>query len=162
MSFPTLYSVIFNYGNLDNVRTGETSYAIGHPNELLWSFTSGMVSSVRPDYNWQYKGSKHRANVIQTEASINPGNSGGPLFNKRKELIGVNTFTTDGENLNFAIAVNDVVDFISEKPKPIKKKKSKYIQKKDKGNTWITKKKKKSSSNETIDLLMARAVNRQP
>ena len=39
-----------------------------------------------------------------------------------KELIGVNTFTSEGENLNFAIAINDVVDFINEKPKPIKEK----------------------------------------
>ena len=72
------------------------------------------------------------ANVIQTQASINPGNSGGPLFNKDKELIGVNTFTSEGENLNFAIAVDDVISFINEKPKPIEKKKSKYIKKKEK------------------------------
>ena len=140
------------FGNFSKIRPGQNSFAIGHPNELLWTFTSGMVSQVRPNYNWKYKGSKHKANVIQTQASINPGNSGGPLFNKNKELIGVNTFTSEGENLNFAIAVDDVVKFLNEKPKPIKKKKSKYIQKKDKGNTWITKKKKKSSSNETIDL----------
>ena len=140
------------FGNFSKIRPGQNSFAIGHPNELLWTFTSGMVSQVRPNYNWKYKGSKHQANVIQTQASINPGNSGGPLFNKNKELIGVNTFTSEGENLNFAIAVDDVVKFLNEKPKPIKKKKSKYIQKKDKGNTWITKKKKKSSSNETIDL----------
>ena len=57
-------------------------------------------------------------------------NSGGPLFNKDKELIGVNTFTAEGEGLNFAIAVNDVIDFINEKQKPIKKKKSNYIKKK--------------------------------
>ena len=140
------------FGNFSKIKPGQNSFAIGHPNELLWTFTSGMVSQVRPNYNWKYKGSIHKANVIQTQASINPGNSGGPLFNKNKELIGVNTFTSEGENLNFAIAVDDVVKFLNEKPKSIKKKKSKYIQKKDKGNTWITKKKKKSSSNETIDL----------
>ena len=40
--------------------------------------------------------------VIQTDAAINSGNSGGPLFNKNKRLVGVNTFTKEGENLNFA------------------------------------------------------------
>ena len=133
------------YGKFDEIKVGQTSFAIGHPKGLLWSFTDGMISQVRPNYKWYYKGSNHRANVIQTQASINPGNSGGPLFNKDKELIGVNTFTTEGENLNFAIAINDVVEFINEKPKPIIKKKNKYIQKKKKGNTWIQKKKKKSS-----------------
>ena len=144
------------YGKFSKVRPGQTSFAIGHPEGLLWSFTSGMIGQVRPDYDWRYKGSSHKANVIQTGAAINPGNSGGPLFNKERELIGINTFTSEGENLNFAIAVDDVIDFINEKPKLIKKKKSKYIQKKDKGNTWIKKKKKKSSEKGTIDLSDAR------
>ena len=148
-----------SYGKFNKIRPGQNSFAIGHPEGLLWTFTSGMISQVRPDYVWRYKGSRHKANVIQTQAAINPGNSGGPLFNKNKELIGVNTFTSEGENLNFAIAVDDVIDFINEKPKLIKKKKSKYIQKKDKGNTWIKKKEKKSSDKGSIDLSDAREVD---
>ena len=148
-----------SYGKFNKVRPGQTSFAIGHPEGLLWSFTSGMIGQVRPDYVWRYKGSRHKANVIQTGAAINPGNSGGPLFNKNKELIGINTFTSEGENLNFAIAVDDVIDFINEKPKPQKKKKSKYIQKKDKGNTWIKKKKKKTSEKGTIDLSNAKEAD---
>ena len=70
------------YGKFNKVRPGQTSFAIGHPEGLLWSFTSGMIGQVRPDYSWRYKGSRHKANVIQTGAAINPGNSGGPLFNK--------------------------------------------------------------------------------
>ena len=132
-----------NYGKFSKELIGKSSFAIGHPKGLLWSFTSGMIGQVRPDYIWKYKGSRHKANVIQTGAPINPGNSGGPLFNKKGELIGINTFTSEGENLNFAIAINDVINFINEKPKPIKKKKNKYIQKKDKGNTWIKKRKRK-------------------
>ena len=110
------------YGKFNKIRPGQTSFAIGHPGGLLWTFTSGMISQVRPNYAWKYKGSRHKANVIQTQAAINPGNSGGPLFNKDKELIGINTFTTEGENLNFAIAIDDVIEFINEKPKLIKKK----------------------------------------
>ena len=130
------------FGKFNRVRPGQTVFAMGHPRGHLWTFSPGFVSQVRPNYDWRYKGSRHKANVIQTDANINPGNSGGPLFNKHKELIGVNTFTDKGEGLNFAIAVDDVVDFINEIPKPIKKTKSKYIQKKEKGNTWIKKKKK--------------------
>ena len=148
-----------SFGKFSKIRPGQTSFAIGHPEGLLWTFTSGMISQVRPNYVWRYKGSRHKANVIQTQAAINPGNSGGPLFNKDKELIGVNTFTSEGENLNFAIAVDDVLNFLNEKPKPIKKKKSKYIQKKDKGNTWIKKKKKKTSEKGTIDLSDAKEAD---
>ena len=143
-----------SYGKFTKIKIGQNTFVIGHPKGLLWSFTSGMVSQIRPNYNWRYRGSNHTANVIQTDASINPGNSGGPLFNKNKRLIGVNTFTSEGENLNFAIAVDDVIEFLNEKPKPINKKKSKskYIQKKEKGNTWIKKKEKKSPSSGSIDL----------
>ena len=148
-----------SYGKFSKIRPGQTSFAIGHPDGLLWTFTSGMISQVRPNYVWRYKGSRHKANVIQTQAAINPGNSGGPLFNKNRELIGINTFTSEGENLNFAIAVDDVIEFINEKPKPIKKKKNKYIQKKDKGNTWIKKKKKKTSEKGAIDLSDAKEAD---
>ena len=147
------------YGKFNKIRPGQNSFAIGHPEGLLWTFTSGMISQVRPNYVWRYKGSRHKANVIQTQAAINPGNSGGPLFNKNKELIGINTFTSEGENLNFAIAVDDVIDFLNEKPKLIKKKKSKYIQKKDKGNTWIKKKKKKTKEKGSIDLTDAKEAD---
>tara|TARA_B100000965_G_scaffold388897_1_gene393950 strand:+ start:461 stop:1747 length:1287 start_codon:yes stop_codon:yes gene_type:complete len=141
------------YGSFKNIKIGETLFAIGHPEGLLWSLTSGMVSQKRPKYKWRYKSSSHLANVIQTQAPINPGNSGGPLFDKNNRLVGVNTFTAEGENLNFAVAVDDLIDFIQEKAKPIKKK-NKYIKKKDKGNTWIKKKKKKSSEG-SIDLSKA-------
>tara|TARA_B100001540_G_scaffold142060_1_gene126160 strand:+ start:183 stop:1460 length:1278 start_codon:yes stop_codon:yes gene_type:complete len=139
------------YGKFDKVKIGETLFAIGHPEGLLWSFNSGMVSQIRPNYNWRYRTSRHYANVIQIQVPINPGNSGGPLFNKNKELVGVNTFTAEGENLNFAIAVDDVVEFLKEKPKKNKKTNSKWIKKKKKGPTWIKKKDKKKSKG-SIDL----------
>ena len=121
-----------SYGKFDKIRPGQNSFAIGHPEGLLWTFTSGMISQVRPDYVWRYKGSRHKANVIQTQAAINPGNSGGPLFNKNKELIGINTFTSEGENLNFAIAVDDVIDFLNENLNQFKKRKVNTFKKKKK------------------------------
>ncbi len=147
------------FGKFANIRPGENVFAMGHPKGLLWTFSPGFVNQKRPNYSWRYKNSRHKANVIQTDAKINEGNSGGPLFNKDKKLIGVNTFTAEGEGLNFAIAVDDVKEFIDEAPKPLKKKKSKYIQKKEKGNTWITKKKKQSSSKNSIDLKNAFEVD---
>ena len=150
-SLPTNISTI-KFGKYNDIKIGETLFAIGHPEGLLWSFNNGMVSQIRPKYKWRYKSSNHFANVIQIQVPINPGNSGGPLFNKNNELVGINTFTSEGENLNFAVAVDDVVEFLNEKPKLIKKGKSKYIQKKKKGPTWIKKKKKKTKNKNTIDL----------
>jgi len=131
-----------SYGNFKKVRVGETAFAIGHPSGLVWTFSDGRVSQKRPNYKWKYESSRHFANVIQTNVNINPGNSGGPLFNKNKELIGVNTFTTEGEKLSFAISVDDLIEFINEvKQEDVE---SKYIQKKKKGNTWIQKKSDKN------------------
>ena len=126
------------YGKYKDVKIGQTAFAIGHPEGLVWTFTNGMISQKRPEHNWSYKTSRHKAKTIQIQVPINPGNSGGPLFNKDQKLIGVNTFTSEGENLNFAIAVDDLIEFINEvEQKDID---SKYIQKKKKGNTWIQKK----------------------
>ena len=133
------------FGDYKNVNIGEIAFAIGHPGDLIWSFNNGMVSQLRKGYKWKYKNSRHFADVIQIQVPINPGNSGGPLFNKNKKLIGVNTFTADGENLNFAISVNDMVEFLNKPEKKIKE--NKYIQKKKKGPTWITKKNKKVKKN---------------
>ena len=36
--------------------------------------------------------------LYKSNVPINPGNSGGPLFNKNRELIGVNTFTQKVKN----------------------------------------------------------------
>jgi len=137
-------------GNFNSINIGETVFAIGHPSDLIWTFSTGMVSQLRPNYKWRYKNSYHFADVIQTDANINPGNSGGPLFDKNKKLVGVNAFTKEGEGLNFAISVNNMIDFLNKPEKKIKKEKkekSDWIKRKKKEPTWITKKNKKAKKN---------------
>ena len=136
-----------NWGDSDSMRVGDWTIAIGNPLGLGGTVTAGILSAISRDI-----GSGPYVKFLQTDASINRGNSGGPLFNKAKQLVGVNTFTAEGENLNFAIAVDDVIEFLNEKAKPIKKKKNQYIKKKKKGPTWIKKKKKKKKSSDNFDL----------
>ncbi len=78
---------------------GARVFALGHPLDLEYTFTEGIVSAIRDD-------PLHKTAVIQTSAPISPGNSGGPLLDEYGEVVGVNTFVrTDGQNINFAIAV---------------------------------------------------------
>ncbi|MBW1880989.1 MAG: trypsin-like peptidase domain-containing protein [Deltaproteobacteria bacterium] len=62
----------------DPVQPGDRVYALGHPQETVWSFTSGVASAI------------HLAS-IQHDAPVNAGNSGGPLVNERGEVVGINT-----------------------------------------------------------------------
>ena len=62
----------------DEVRAGDRVLALGHPQETVWSFTSGMVSSIH-------------LGAIQHDAAINPGNSGGPLIDMSGQVVGINT-----------------------------------------------------------------------
>jgi S1-C subfamily serine protease len=77
---------------------------IGHPTGEAWSYTTGVISQYRQNYEWQAEGNsiRHRADIIQTQTPINPGNSGGPLLSDSSNLIGVNSFKSGGEGLNFA------------------------------------------------------------
>lgn len=97
-------------GGVDTVKVGADVHAIGHPTGESWTYTRGIVSQVRRDYAWTAPGDKfeHKATVIQTQTPINPGNSGGPLLNESLQVIGINSFKTDGEGLNFAVSADDV------------------------------------------------------
>ena len=90
-------------------------FAIGHPENYIWSFTYGVISQIRKDWDWTYgDNQKFTADVIQTQTPSNPGNSGGPLFNDAGKLVGINTFGFDGQGLNFAVTVGEVRTFISD------------------------------------------------
>ena len=108
---------IVELGNNSDVEIGDTVYAIGHPNGLPWNFTNGMVTQIRKNKKWVYEDkSEHIATVIQTQTPISPGNSGGPLFSEKGKIVGINTWGADGQNLNFAVAVDHAKKFIKQNP----------------------------------------------
>ena len=123
---------IIPVGTSKFVNVGSKVHAIGHPNGLYWTYTQGYISQVRKKFKWKYDGSQHTADVIQTQTPINPGNSGGPLFDDNGKMVGVNSFgDTDGQNLNFAVAIDHVKKIL----KPCQKSKvskPNVVQKKDK------------------------------
>ena len=130
------------FGKTSDVSVGSTVYAIGHPSGEAWTFSSGMVTQIRPNYAWRYENSSHEADVIQHEVPTNPGNSGGPLLNEKGLMIGVNSFVRrDTQLINFSVAIEEVEAFLKEE---IKEDKFEYIKKKKKP-TYITKKCKEKS-----------------
>ncbi len=129
---------VIRFGKTSNIPIGSTVYAIGHPKGEAWTFSSGMVTQIRPNYKWSYclhkkagvckENSSHSADIIQHEVPTNPGNSGGPLLDEKGLMVGVNSFVrTNTQLLNFSVAIEEVEAFLKEE---IKEDKSEYIKKK--------------------------------
>lgn len=100
-------------GISENLRVGQSVYAIGNPFGLDQTLTTGIVSALGREIE-SVAGIPIR-DAIQTDAAINPGNSGGPLLDSSGKLIGVNTaiYSPSGASagIGFSIPV-DVVRWV--------------------------------------------------
>lgn len=98
----------------DNLKVGQSVYAIGNPFGFDQTLTTGVISALGREIKAQYGRKIH--DVIQTDAAINPGNSGGPLLNSSGQLIGVNTaiYSPSGafSGIGFSIPVDVVKDVV--------------------------------------------------
>ena len=96
-------------GNSDSIKVGEFVMAVGNPQGLSTSVSSGIVSAVNREITTE----NQKYTVIQTDAAINEGNSGGALVNSKGQVIGVNTLKLSGtgiEGIGFAIPINSTTD----------------------------------------------------
>ena len=115
LDHPPANLALLKLGNEQSIEVGSSVHAIGHPSGEYWTYTEGVISQIRTDYEWIGE-DKHRhvATVIQTQTPINPGNSGGPLLDDGENVIGINSFIEAGkQGLNFAISVGEVKRFLS-------------------------------------------------
>jgi putative serine protease PepD len=103
-------------GDSGKVKVGDEVVAIGSPEGLTGTVTSGIVSALDrdvtvardeerqqdPRQGWPFEFGGQEFNgdtgestttykAIQTDASLNPGNSGGALINMNGEIIGINS-----------------------------------------------------------------------
>ncbi|MFF4039900.1 S1C family serine protease [Streptomyces sp. NPDC001816] len=105
-------------GNSSNVQVGDSVVAIGSPEGLTGTVTSGIVSALDRDvtvstdenqgqnqggdgqWPFQFGGREFNGDTgsstttykaIQTDASLNPGNSGGALIDANGNIIGINS-----------------------------------------------------------------------
>jgi len=101
-------------GNSDNIRVGQTIYAVGNPfGDLVYTMTDGIVSAL--DRVVSVEGKSIR--TFQFSAAVNRGNSGGPVYNSDGEVIGIVTAKVvrgNVEGIGFAIPINDAIEIASE------------------------------------------------
>ncbi len=98
-------------GDSGRVQVGEQVVAIGNPLTLESTVSNGIVSAIRTI-------EKEGGEFLQITAPISAGSSGGPLFNMAGEVIGITTSgVRGGENLNFAIPINDMKGLLVAGPK---------------------------------------------
>ena len=113
-------------GDSAAIRVGSPVVAIGSPQGLEGTVTSGIVSAL--DRSLRVDGGPGGPpgappvsyKAIQTDASLNPGNSGGPLVDMQGQVIGVNSAIYasaskgDGAGLGFAIPINQAKKIIDQ------------------------------------------------
>ena len=94
------------FGNVAELRLGQTVLAIGYPFQVGQTVTMGIVSGLSKAVNERMVD----VDLIQTDAAINPGNSGGALINTKGDLIGINNMiisnTGSYAGLGFAIPID--------------------------------------------------------
>jgi putative serine protease PepD len=107
-------------GDSSNVAVGDQVVAIGSPEGLTGTVTSGIISALNRDVTvstddsqsgsssgqgggqWPFSSGGQNYNgstgsntttykALQTDAAVNPGNSGGALINMNGEIIGINS-----------------------------------------------------------------------
>jgi S1-C subfamily serine protease len=101
-------------GNASLVQVAEDIHIIGHPHGELWSYSTGVVSQIRDNYDWHYSdGSDHRANVLQMQTAINPGNSGGPVLDDNGNMLGLVAMAEEGQNLDYAVEIDVIKSFVN-------------------------------------------------
>lgn len=82
----------------DNARPGTSVIAFGHPWDLDYTATRGIISGVR---------TVEGEEVLQTDSALNPGNSGGPLIDATTgQILGINSSHLEppkSEGVSFAV-----------------------------------------------------------
>ena len=98
-------------------RLGQQVFAFGHPYDVGFSLTKGIVSNVQtttqlvrssPGHLVARLGAPPEMVWIQHDARIGPGNSGGPLIDDQARVFGVNTFYHRRAGFGYASHVKHV------------------------------------------------------
>jgi S1-C subfamily serine protease len=101
---------VIDFADSSTLKLGQDVIAIGNAlGQLQNTVTRGIISGLDRNLSTSLVDEctgrpAFTEGLIQTDAAINRGNSGGPLFNAAGQLIGMNTYGTEGaENVGLAI-----------------------------------------------------------
>jgi S1-C subfamily serine protease len=119
---PPFIGAQLKLGKMSNLAVGQDIHVIGHPGGLYWTYTTGIISQIRPGYKTDVKvgGTSDKptiqsldGDVLQLQTAINPGNSGGPVLDDSGNIVGVvSCGKNDMQNTNFAIAASEISGFM--------------------------------------------------
>jgi 2-alkenal reductase len=98
-------------GTSNDLKVGQSVFAIGNPFGLDQSLTTGIISALKR--RLPTSGGREISNVIQTDAAINPGNSGGPLLDSAGRVIGVNTAIISPSGTSAGIGFAIPIDIVN-------------------------------------------------
>ena len=96
-----------------DIETGEEAVAIGNPQGLEHTVSTGVVSAFRQAEGYR---------LMQISVPISPGSSGGPLFSMDGKVIGITSagvVAEGAQNLNFAVPIMYVRPLLTSKSAPI-------------------------------------------
>jgi serine protease Do len=94
--------VAAQWGDSDDLETGDAILAVGNPYGLDRTVTSGIISAT--GRRARISPLAHQ-DFLQTDAAVNPGNSGGPLVDMNAKVIGINTAIYGEQNLGISFAI---------------------------------------------------------
>jgi len=89
----------------DAIYVGEDIMLVGHPYELFWAATTGIISGIA--FNLRYI-----EFMIETDALVNPGNSGGPAYNSKGEVLGIVSAKCSLSGIGIVIPVKLIHQFL--------------------------------------------------
>ncbi|MBU1361536.1 MAG: trypsin-like peptidase domain-containing protein [Gammaproteobacteria bacterium] len=99
-------------GDSSRMQPGDWVAAIGSPFGFRGSITTGVISATG-----RMLAGGGEVPFLQTDVAINPGSSGGPLFNRRGEVVGLNSliYSANGGymGLSFAVPSNVAMQIVS-------------------------------------------------
>ena len=90
------------FARREDLRVDQAVFAVGAPEGYRHTFTSGVISALRPDR-------------IQTDATVDVGSSGGPLFDSFARVCGVITEAHSRKDISFALYPETIMQVLGER-----------------------------------------------
>ncbi len=110
---------VFPVADFKKTEKFDQVFAIGHPEGLKFTITSGYVNGLLKGSDLPEQFQSHLRDLdielIQTDAVIAGGSSGGPLLNEQGEIAGVNTYLINART-TLAVGARHVKELLARPP----------------------------------------------